>query len=73
MGGELIREHELGGRAEVLLSPVHGRLDPETWWNGCSGTAFRRASICSSTSTSGSLKPGGFRTWITVKLAKDFG
>ena len=26
---ELIREHELGGRAEVLLSPVHGRLDPK--------------------------------------------
>ena len=25
----LIREHELGGRAEVLLSPVHGRLDPK--------------------------------------------
>ena len=25
---ELIREQELGGRAEVLLSPVHGRLDP---------------------------------------------
>ena len=26
---ELIREQELGGRAEVLLSPVHGRLDPK--------------------------------------------
>jgi 7-carboxy-7-deazaguanine synthase len=26
---QLIREHELGGRAEVLLSPVHGRLDPK--------------------------------------------
>jgi 7-carboxy-7-deazaguanine synthase len=27
---ELIREHELGGQAEVLLSPVHGRLEPKT-------------------------------------------
>ncbi|HMF44734.1 MAG TPA: radical SAM protein [Polyangia bacterium] len=26
---EVIREHELGGRTEVLLSPVHGRLDPK--------------------------------------------
>jgi 7-carboxy-7-deazaguanine synthase len=26
---EVIREHELAGRAEVLLSPVHGRLDPK--------------------------------------------
>ena len=26
---EVIRQHELAGRAEVLLSPVHGRLDPE--------------------------------------------
>ena len=26
---ELIRAHELGGRTEVLLSPVHGRLDPK--------------------------------------------
>jgi len=26
---QVIREHELGGRAEVLLSPVHGRLDPK--------------------------------------------
>lgn len=26
---ELIRAHELGGQAEVLLSPVHGRLDPK--------------------------------------------
>ena len=24
-----IREHALAGRAEVLLSPVHGRLDPK--------------------------------------------
>jgi len=31
---EIIREHNLGGRTEVLLSPVHGRLDPKnlvTW------------------------------------------
>jgi len=31
---EVIREHHLGGRTEVLLSPVHGRLDPKnlvTW------------------------------------------
>ena len=31
---QVIREHELAGRAEVLLSPVHGRLDPKdlvTW------------------------------------------
>jgi 7-carboxy-7-deazaguanine synthase len=27
---ELIREQRLAGRAEVLLSPVHGRLDPKT-------------------------------------------
>ena len=27
---EVIREHGLGGRTEVLLSPVHGRLDPQT-------------------------------------------
>jgi 7-carboxy-7-deazaguanine synthase len=30
----VIREHGLGGRTEVLLSPVHGRLDPAdlvTW------------------------------------------
>ena len=26
---ELIRAHELGRQAEVLLSPVHGRLDPK--------------------------------------------
>jgi 7-carboxy-7-deazaguanine synthase len=26
---EVIRRHELGGQAEVLLSPVHGRLDPQ--------------------------------------------
>ena len=26
---ELIRAHELAGQAEVLLSPVHGRLDPK--------------------------------------------
>ena len=26
---ELIRAHELGSQAEVLLSPVHGRLDPK--------------------------------------------
>ena len=26
---ELIRAHELGSPAEVLLSPVHGRLDPK--------------------------------------------
>jgi 7-carboxy-7-deazaguanine synthase len=26
---EVIRQHELPGRAEVLLSPVHGRLDPK--------------------------------------------
>jgi 7-carboxy-7-deazaguanine synthase len=26
---DVIREHELGGRTEVLLSPVHGRLDPK--------------------------------------------
>ena len=26
---EVIREHDLGGRTEVLLSPVHGRLDPK--------------------------------------------
>jgi 7-carboxy-7-deazaguanine synthase len=26
---QLIREHQLGGRTEVLLSPVHGRLDPK--------------------------------------------
>jgi 7-carboxy-7-deazaguanine synthase len=26
---QLIREQELGGRTEVLLSPVHGRLDPQ--------------------------------------------
>jgi len=26
---DLIRAQELGGRAEVLLSPVHGRLDPK--------------------------------------------
>jgi 7-carboxy-7-deazaguanine synthase len=26
---ELIRAHELAGRAEVLLSPVHGLLDPK--------------------------------------------
>jgi 7-carboxy-7-deazaguanine synthase len=25
---QLIREHELGARTEVLLSPVHGRLEP---------------------------------------------
>jgi 7-carboxy-7-deazaguanine synthase len=25
---QVIREHELGGRAEVLLSPAHGQLDP---------------------------------------------
>src|SRR4029079_5164671 len=25
----IIRAHELAGRAEVLLSPVHGRLDPK--------------------------------------------
>jgi 7-carboxy-7-deazaguanine synthase len=25
---EVIRAHQLGGQAEVLLSPVHGRLDP---------------------------------------------
>jgi 7-carboxy-7-deazaguanine synthase len=24
----VIEQHELGGRAEVLMSPVHGRLDP---------------------------------------------
>jgi 7-carboxy-7-deazaguanine synthase len=31
---DVIREHALGGRTEVLLSPVHGRLDPKilvTW------------------------------------------
>ena len=31
---DVIREHDLGGRTEVLLSPVHGRLDPKnlvTW------------------------------------------
>jgi len=31
---EVIRAHALGGRTEVLLSPVHGRLDPKnlvTW------------------------------------------
>jgi 7-carboxy-7-deazaguanine synthase len=31
---EVIREHALGARTEVLLSPVHGRLDPQalvTW------------------------------------------
>jgi 7-carboxy-7-deazaguanine synthase len=27
---EVIREHGLGGRTEVLLSPVHGRLDPRS-------------------------------------------
>lgn len=26
---QVIREHELAGQAEVLLSPVHGRLDPK--------------------------------------------
>jgi 7-carboxy-7-deazaguanine synthase len=26
---EVIRRHDLGGRTEVLLSPVHGRLDPK--------------------------------------------
>jgi len=26
---QLIREHELAARTEVLLSPVHGRLDPQ--------------------------------------------
>jgi 7-carboxy-7-deazaguanine synthase len=26
---EIIRRHALGGRTEVLLSPVHGRLDPK--------------------------------------------
>ena len=26
---DVIREHGLGGRTEVLLSPVHGRLDPK--------------------------------------------
>jgi 7-carboxy-7-deazaguanine synthase len=26
---EVIRTHELGSQAEVLLSPVHGRLDPK--------------------------------------------
>ena len=26
---EIIRTHDLGGRTEVLLSPVHGRLDPQ--------------------------------------------
>ena len=26
---EVIRAHELAGRTEVLLSPVHGRLDPK--------------------------------------------
>jgi 7-carboxy-7-deazaguanine synthase len=26
----MIREHGLGGRTEVLLSPVHGRLDPKS-------------------------------------------
>jgi len=26
---EVIREHALAGQAEVLLSPVHGRLDPK--------------------------------------------
>ena len=26
---EIIRTHALGGRTEVLLSPVHGRLDPQ--------------------------------------------
>lgn len=26
---EIIRAHGLGGRTEVLLSPVHGRLDPK--------------------------------------------
>jgi 7-carboxy-7-deazaguanine synthase len=26
---EVIRAHELGARTEVLLSPVHGRLDPQ--------------------------------------------
>jgi 7-carboxy-7-deazaguanine synthase len=25
----VIREHDLGRRTEVLLSPVHGRLDPQ--------------------------------------------
>jgi 7-carboxy-7-deazaguanine synthase len=31
---DVIRRHDLGGRTEVLLSPVHGRLDPKnlvTW------------------------------------------
>ena len=31
---DVIRQHDLGGRTEVLLSPVHGRLDPKnlvTW------------------------------------------
>jgi 7-carboxy-7-deazaguanine synthase len=31
---DIIREHDLGRRTEVLLSPVHGRLDPKnlvTW------------------------------------------
>ncbi len=26
---EVMRTHSLGGRTEVLLSPVHGRLDPQ--------------------------------------------
>ena len=26
---QVIREHALAGQAEVLLSPVHGRLDPK--------------------------------------------
>jgi 7-carboxy-7-deazaguanine synthase len=26
----VIEEHALGGRAEILLSPVHGKLDPRT-------------------------------------------
>ncbi len=26
---EIIRKHDLGSRTEVLLSPVHGRLDPQ--------------------------------------------
>ena len=46
------------GRRRSFCRPSTAGWTPKLWSDGCSGTGFRPASICSSTSTSGSLKRG---------------
>ena len=50
---DVIRQRELDRSTEVLLSPVHGRLDPQQLVSWMLRTGCRRASTCNCTSTSG--------------------